>query len=107
TMGGLNSEIDEKSTDLVIEAAHFDDIGVARMVRRHKLHSEASYRFERGVDRELPLYASAKAARMLAELGGAEPVPGATHAQVPVAQTVVTIPAGHPDTVAGVDYGRE
>ncbi|MCW2889742.1 MAG: phenylalanyl-tRNA synthetase beta chain [Streptosporangiaceae bacterium] len=107
TMGGLNSEIDEKSTDLVIEAAHFDDVGVARMVRRHKLHSEASYRFERGVDRELPLYASAKAARMLAELGGAELLPGVTHAEVPVAQTVITIPADHPDRVAGVDYGRD
>ncbi|MCW2918463.1 MAG: phenylalanyl-tRNA synthetase, beta subunit [Actinomycetia bacterium] len=107
TMGGLHSEIDEKSADLVIEAAHFDDIGIARMVRRHKLHSEASYRFERGVDRELPLYASAKAVRMLAELGGATVVPGVTHAGVPVAQTVVTIPADHPDKVAGVGYGRD
>ncbi|MGI8334689.1 phenylalanine--tRNA ligase subunit beta [Actinomadura scrupuli] len=107
TMGGLNSEIDEKSTDLVIEAAHFDDVGIARMVRRHKLHSEASYRFERGVDRELPLYASARAARMLAELGGAELLPGVTHAQVPVAGTVLTVPAGHAGRVAGVDYGRD
>ena len=69
TMGGLNTEIDETSTNLVIEAAHFDARGTATMSRRHKLHSEASYRFERGVDRELPLRASAKAVAMLAGLG--------------------------------------
>ncbi|MEV5575911.1 phenylalanine--tRNA ligase subunit beta [Spirillospora sp. NPDC052269] len=107
TMGGLATEIDEKSSDMVIEAAHFDEVAVARMVRRHKLHSEASYRFERGVDRELPLYASARAARMLAELGGAEIVPGVTHAEAPVEPRTVAMSAGHPARVAGVAYDRE
>ncbi|GLZ10924.1 phenylalanine--tRNA ligase beta subunit [Actinomadura sp. NBRC 104425] len=106
TMGGLATEIDEASTDMVIEAAHFDDIGVARMVRRHKLHSEASYRFERGVDRELPLYASYRAVRMLAELGGAEIVPGVTHVQSPAPAATVTMRADHPGRVAGVAYDR-
>src|SRR5207237_192682 len=69
TMGGLSTEIDGTSTDLVIEAAHFDARGTAKMSRRHKLHSEASYRFERGVDRELPLRASAKAVALLSGLG--------------------------------------
>ena len=50
------------------------------MSRRHRLFSEASARFERGVDYELPLRASAKAAAMLAELGGGTVVPGCTHA---------------------------
>ncbi|RAY17238.1 phenylalanine--tRNA ligase subunit beta [Actinomadura craniellae] len=107
TMGGLATEIDEKSADMVIEAAHFDDIGTARMVRRHRLHSEASYRFERGVDRELPLYASYRAVQMLAELGGAEIVPGVTHVEAPVERTVVSMPAGHPGRVAGVPYDRD
>ncbi|MGI5329927.1 phenylalanine--tRNA ligase subunit beta [Actinomadura nitritigenes] len=107
TMGGLATEIDDRSTDIVIEAAHFDAIGTARMSRRHKLHSEASYRFERGVDRELPLYASYRAARMLAELGGAEIAPGVTHAEAPVEGVTITMPAGHPDKVAGVAYGRD
>ncbi|MFG2006945.1 phenylalanine--tRNA ligase subunit beta [Spirillospora sp. NPDC048911] len=107
SMGGLNTEIDEKSSDMVIEAAHFDAIGTARMVRRHKLHSEASYRFERGVDRELPLYASYRAARMLADLGGAEIAPGVTHAQAPVEPVTVTMWTNHPDRVAGVTYGRD
>ncbi|RKS67852.1 phenylalanyl-tRNA synthetase beta subunit [Actinomadura pelletieri DSM 43383] len=107
TMGGLATEIDERSSDMVIEAAQFDAIGIARMSRRHRLHSEASYRFERGVDRELPLYASYRAVRMLADLGGAEIMPGVTHAEAPVEPVTVTIPAGHPDRVAGVTYGRD
>ncbi|MEU8345627.1 phenylalanine--tRNA ligase subunit beta [Spirillospora sp. NPDC048832] len=107
TMGGLATEIDERSSDMVIEAAHFDAMGTARMARRHRLHSEASHRFERGVDRELPLYASYRAVRLLAELGGAEVVPGVTHVQAPVERVEITIPAGHPDRVAGVSYGRD
>jgi phenylalanyl-tRNA synthetase beta chain len=107
TMGGLATEIDENSTDMVIEAAHFSASGIAQMSRRHKLHSEASYRFERGVDRELPLYASVKAVRLLAELGGATVRPGVTDAQVSVEPVTVTIPADHPDKVAGMTYGRD
>jgi phenylalanyl-tRNA synthetase beta chain len=107
TMGGLSTEIDESSTDLVIEGAHFDDVGTAKMSRRHKLHSEASYRFERGVDRELPLIATAKAAALLSALGGAAVVPGATHAQAPAAQPEITMAADYPDQVAGVVYGRD
>ncbi|MBO0803608.1 MAG: phenylalanine--tRNA ligase subunit beta [Nocardiopsaceae bacterium] len=107
TMGGLSTEIDENSTDLVIEGAHFDEIGTAKMSRRHRLHSEASYRFERGVDRELPLAATARAVALLAELGGGTVVPGCTHAEAPAVARVITMAADYPDRVAGVDYGLE
>ncbi|HLK72026.1 MAG TPA: phenylalanine--tRNA ligase subunit beta [Streptosporangiaceae bacterium] len=107
TMGGLSTEIDDTSTDLVIEAAHFDARGTAKMSRRHKLHSEASYRFERGVDRELPLRATAKAVALLAGLGGARVVPGCTHAQADVPTVVISMAVDYPDRVAGVVYGRD
>jgi len=107
TMGGLSTEIDENSTDLVIEAAHFSAEGTAKMSRRHKLHSEASYRFERGVDRELPLAASAKAVALLSGLGSGRVVPGATHASVEVTPVRISMPADYPDRVAGVMYGRD
>jgi len=70
-MGGLTTEVDDDSTDLVLEAAHFDAVAVARTSRRHKLSSEAAKRFERGVDPELGPAASARAVALLAELGGA------------------------------------
>jgi phenylalanyl-tRNA synthetase beta chain len=107
TMGGLSTEIDEASTDLVVEGAHFSDVGTAKMSRRHKLHSEASYRFERGVDRELPLRATARAVALLSSLGGGRVVPGCTHASVPVEPVRITMAADHPDRVAGVAYGRD
>jgi phenylalanyl-tRNA synthetase beta chain len=107
TMGGLATEIDDASTDIVIEGAHFSDVGVAKTARRHRLHSEASYRFERGTDRELPLRATQRAAALLATLGGATVVPGATHAQEPVAPVTIEIAADYPDRVAGAVYGLD
>ena len=107
TMGGLSTEIDDASTDLVIEAAHFSARGTAKMSRRHKLHSEASYRFERGVDRELPLRATAKAVALLSGLGAGRVVPGCTHAQAEVPAVVISMATDYPDRVAGVIFGRD
>jgi phenylalanyl-tRNA synthetase beta chain len=107
TMGGLATEIDDASTDIVLEGAHFSDTGTAKMARRYRLHSEASYRFERGTDRELPLRATARAAALLASLGGATVVPGATHAQVPGTPVTIQLAADYPDRVAGVVYGMD
>jgi phenylalanyl-tRNA synthetase beta chain len=107
TMGGLATEISETSRDLVIEAAHFSAAGTARMSRRHRLFSEASYRFERGVDRELPLRASAKAVSLLAALGGASVVPGCTHASVEMPAVTITVADDYPDRVAGQAYGHD
>ncbi len=107
TMGGLSTEISGSSTNLVIEAAHFDARAIARESRRHRLPSEASYRFERGVDRELPLPVTARAVALLAELGGGTALPGCTHAQVDVPQVTITMPVDYPDKVAGTVYGRD
>ncbi|MEV4563228.1 phenylalanine--tRNA ligase subunit beta [Nonomuraea sp. NPDC049419] len=107
TMGGLETEISGSSTDIVIEAAHFSATGISRESRRHGLVSEASKRFERGVDRELPLVASWRAVRLLAELGGATVQPGVTHAEVEVSPARIAIPAGYPGRVAGVPYSKE
>ena len=74
TMGGANSEVGEATTSLAIEAARFDPISVAKNARRHKLSTEASRRFERGVDPSMAEYASARAASLLIAHGGAEHV---------------------------------
>ncbi|GAA3148805.1 phenylalanine--tRNA ligase subunit beta [Planomonospora alba] len=107
TMGGLHTEISDDSTDIVIEAAHFSATGIARMSRRHNLVSEASKRFERGVDRELPLRASWRAVTLLAELGGGTVQPGVTCAETEVEQVRIAMPSGHPGRVASVRYDRE
>lgn len=51
-MGGLNTEVDENTTNILIEVAHFDNIKVRKTSRRLSLNSESSYRFERRVDED-------------------------------------------------------
>ena len=106
-MGGVATEVSESSRDLVIEAAHFSARGTARMARRHRLGSEASARFERGVDPELPPRASARAAMMLAALAGGTVVHGCSMATAEIEPVTITMAADYPDQVAGLVYGLE
>ena len=107
TMGGLATEVSAGSRDLVIEAAHFSARGIARMSRRHKLASEASARFERGVDPELPLRASVRAAIMLAALGGGLHVPGCSMAAAEIEPVTIAMAPDYPAQVAGLVYGLD
>jgi phenylalanyl-tRNA synthetase beta chain len=106
TMGGLHTEIDSGSTDLVIEGAHFDALGIAKEGRRHGLSSEASRRFERGVDPELPPVAVARAAQLLVELGGGVSGP-ASEVNLPRELVTITVPASRAGRVAGHDIPAE
>ncbi|PJN07757.1 phenylalanine--tRNA ligase subunit beta [Streptomyces sp. CB01635] len=111
-MGGANTEIadhgaDAGTTDVVIEAAHFDPVSIARTARRHKLSSEASKRFERGVDTEAASAAAQRTVDLLVLLAGGTADPGVTEVIAPSGPHTITLPADHPDKVAGVTYGRE
>ena len=66
-MGGASSEISDDTTDVLLEAAFFDPMTIARSSKRHALRSEASNRFERGVDPQLALRASARFVAVLSE----------------------------------------
>ncbi len=66
-MGGASSEISEATTDVLIESAFFDPMTIARSSKRHGLRSEASSRFERGVDPELALEAVGRFVALLRE----------------------------------------
>ncbi|PWG60252.1 phenylalanine--tRNA ligase subunit beta [Bifidobacterium catulorum] len=71
-MGGLYGEVTGETTDLFIEAAHFDPVSIARSARRHKTPSEASRRFERGVDTQLQPAAVEMAVELLTRYGAGE-----------------------------------
>ncbi|WP_027180043.1 phenylalanine--tRNA ligase subunit beta [Maridesulfovibrio bastinii] len=75
-MGGQNSEINDKSTNVVLESAVFKPALIRKTARRLSLPSEASYRFERGVDQLMSAYALDRAAQLINELSGAEVVSG-------------------------------
>jgi len=71
TMGGADTEVTAGTTRVLLEAANWDPPSIRRMARRHQLPSEASYRFERGVDRSALPEALDHAAALMAELSGA------------------------------------
>lgn len=111
-MGGANTEIADHeeaagTTDVVIEAAHFDAISIARTARRHKLPSEAAKRFERGVDPQAASAAAQRTVDLLVLLAGGTAESGVTEVIAPSAPHTIAMPADHPDKVAGVEYGRE
>ncbi|GGU97671.1 phenylalanine--tRNA ligase beta subunit [Kitasatospora herbaricolor] len=117
-MGGASTEIldavldpetgeSSGSTEVIIEAAHFDAVSVARTAKRHKLPSEASKRFERGVDPEAARAAAQRAVDLLVLIAGGTAEAGVTDIAAPHPLRTITIPADLPDRVAGTVYGRE
>ncbi len=76
TMGGATSEVHDGTTRVFLEAATWDPPTIMWMSRRHGLRSEASARFERGVDPGLPLEASARATQLLCDMTGATVLAG-------------------------------
>ncbi|MDD2463892.1 MAG: phenylalanine--tRNA ligase subunit beta [Desulfobulbus sp.] len=72
-MGGLETEITEKSTTILLESACFNPVSIRRTARKLGIPSEASYRFERGVDPNLADKALERAVNLMVEYAGAEP----------------------------------
>lgn len=71
-MGGLTTEVEDDTTNIVLEGACFDPVSIGRTFRHHKLPSEASTRFARSVDPQLGYAAVLRAAQLLEEFGGAK-----------------------------------
>jgi phenylalanyl-tRNA synthetase beta chain len=109
-MGGEGSGINDKTTRLLLEAAHFDASTVRKMSKRHDIHSDASHRFERGVDPNCPALAIARLKELLCELTGAIPVQADVSAKgpAPVAAAVeVTVRDERVAKVLGLRIERD
>ncbi|HQK31010.1 MAG TPA: phenylalanine--tRNA ligase subunit beta [Phycicoccus sp.] len=106
-MGGEDSEVTDATTDVLIEAAHFDPVSIARSARRHKLPSEASKRFERGVDPQVAAAAAELAVQLLVEHGGGVADAGVTDVGTPVPPVVIALDSTLPTRLVGVDYSRD
>jgi phenylalanyl-tRNA synthetase beta chain len=74
-MGGENSEVIGTTRDILLESACFNALSIRRTARRLNMGTEASYRFERGVDPEVAPRAMERAVQLLVHVGGAEVVP--------------------------------
>ena len=106
-MGGTTSEISDETTDVIFEAAIWDPITVARTSRRHKLSSETSRRFERGVDPALTEVALDYACALLQQLAGGTIESGRTLVGEVAQPAAIELPVDMPGRYAGVDYSRE
>ncbi len=106
-MGGADSEVSAATTDLLVESAHFDPVTVARSARRHKLATEASRRFERGVDTDLAARAAELAVRLLSQYGGGDGSSGVTDVDRREPRAPIVMRADLPRRLAGVAYTDE
>ena len=68
--GGIDSGVSEKTTSIFLESAYFDPVSVRKSAKRHGLNTDASFRFERGIDPDLTEYALKYASNMIVELTG-------------------------------------
>jgi phenylalanyl-tRNA synthetase beta chain len=106
-MGGASTEIGPSTTNVVLEAAHWDPGSISRAVRRHKLPSEAAKRFERGVDPEIAAVALQRCVDLLVEHGGASAEPGFTVVGDGPPPVLIALRSRMPSEVAGIPIEGE
>lgn len=68
--GGINSGVTEKTKNIFLESAYFDPLYIRKTAKRHGLNTDASFRFERGADPDMTLYALKRAALLIKEIAG-------------------------------------
>jgi len=107
-MGGGNSEVSAETTRVLLECAYFDPRGVRRSARRHGLHTEASHRFERGVDWGDTSATLARAVSLASQLTGAEAIREIRVFEArALARRTVTLRHGRVGAMLGVEVPQE
>ncbi|MEO1235350.1 MAG: phenylalanine--tRNA ligase subunit beta [Planctomycetota bacterium] len=107
-MGGAESEVDEGTTDVLLESAVFEPLGVRQTSRGLKLSSDSSFRFERGVDPAGVEAASRRAAALIVELAGGTLAEGVVREGADVPEPgVVTLRAERCRSLLGVELSAE
>lgn len=70
--GGLDSGVTEQTTHVFLESAYFNPVSIRKTAKRHALNTDASFRFERGIDPNITKYALKRAALLIREIAGGE-----------------------------------
>ena len=73
-MGGLDSSVTAKTTNIFLESAYFDPVSVRKTSKAHHINSDSSFRFERGIDPNITIKALEMAVELISELANAEVV---------------------------------
>lgn len=106
--GGLESGITEKTTNVFLESACFDPVFVRKTARRHGINTDASFRFERGTDPNLVIYALKRAALLIKELAGGKITSDIIDIYPnPVQDFEVEVKYAHIDRLIGKQIGKD
>ena len=70
--GGIDSGVSENTVNIFLESAYFDPVSIRKTAKRHALNTDASFRFERGIDPNITEYALKRAALLIIEVAGGE-----------------------------------
>ena len=70
--GGIHSGVDEQTNSVFLESAYFNPVSIRKTAKYHGLNTDASFRFERGIDPEIGIYALKRAAILIKQLSGGE-----------------------------------
>ena len=106
--GGIESGVTEKTTSVFLESAYFDPRHIRKTSKRHTLQTDASFRFERGADPNITIYALKRAALLIKELAG-----GTISSEIkdvypkPIDKWEVDITYENVDRLIGMTIGRE
>ncbi|WP_394768496.1 phenylalanine--tRNA ligase subunit beta [Lacisediminihabitans sp.] len=106
-MGGASTEIGATTVNVLVEAANFDPVSIARSARRHRLPSEASKRFERGVDPAIADAAAARVVELLESLTGGHADTLGSRWNVAVPAEPIELPDGYVEALVGADYSDD
>lgn len=107
-MGGENSEIQNSTTRVVIESACFERFGIRRTAKSLGMSTEASFRFERGVDPEGTLLAANRAAFMMQKLAGGQALSGVLDCYpVPILRHPVRLRTRKVSQLLGINFSRD
>jgi phenylalanyl-tRNA synthetase beta chain len=103
-MGGAATEVGDTTSNILVEAAHFDEVSISRSRRRHKLPSEASKRFERGVDWQVAGIAAQRVVDLLVELAGGTADEAGTDVGTAPETVTIELPAEFAAARIGIDF---
>ncbi|MBJ2121312.1 phenylalanine--tRNA ligase subunit beta [Arthrobacter sp. MSA 4-2] len=106
-MGGAATEVSAATANVLIESAHFEEVSIGRSRRRHRLPSEASKRFERGVDWHVADIAAQRAVELIVQLAGGTPDTTATDVGTAPEPRRIDLPEGFPARLIGLDFTPE
>ncbi|MBT8346899.1 MAG: phenylalanine--tRNA ligase subunit beta [Desulfofustis sp.] len=104
-MGGLYSEVTEKTVNVLLESACFNDVSIRKTARKLNLSTDASYRFERGVDPEGTIDAMERAVTLMVEIAGGTAEQGGIDVRVDHQPVVLSLRASRSAALLGVDLG--